>query len=202
MITESDLLDHEEMVKLLQSSRFNPSQNKKIIDNMQYQISIDSYPYKDYIKQYILENNFKEEDLSYILKNYSNMSKSLSDISYKLISNNERIQRIIEEGLKVPKLLLIKIFKDSEVPLTSRQKLFAHNLILFSEYEVINEIKELSLPEEFISVLSNKKRTIENSVINLEIANQYKEKDWITTLDKESDMITMRGRKIISNDDL
>ena len=159
MITESDLLDHEEMVKLLQSSRFNPSQNKKIIDNMQYQISIDSYPYKDYIKQYILENNFKEEDLSYILKNYSNMSKSLSDISYKLISNNERIQRIIEEGLKVPKLLLIKIFKDSEVPLTSRQKLFAHNLILFSEYEVINEIKELSLPEEFISVLSNKKRT-------------------------------------------
>ena len=80
MITESDLLDHEEMVKLLQSSRFNPSQNKKIIDNMQYQISIDSYPYKDYIKQYILENNFKEEDLSYILKNYSNMSKSLSDI--------------------------------------------------------------------------------------------------------------------------
>lgn len=202
MITESDLLDHEEMVKLLQSSRFNPSQNKKIIDNMQYQISIDSYPYKDYIKQYILENNFKEEDLSYILKNYSNMSKSLSDISYKLISNNDRIQRIIEEGLIVPKLLLIKIFKDSEVPLTSRQKLFAHNLILFSEYEVINEIKELSLPEEFISVLSNKKRTIENSVINLEIANQYKEKDWITTLDKESDMITMRGRKIISNGDL
>ena len=88
MITESDLLDHEEMVKLLQSSRFNPSQNKKIIDNMQYQISIDSYPYKDYIKQYILENNFY---CNYLKKDYSNSNyqrKAKNSISVEVLVTN------------------------------------------------------------------------------------------------------------------
>lgn len=197
IIEDEEYFNNDELVELLQTSEFSLAQNKQIIDKMHYALSLKTFDYKDAIKRYIIENNFEITDLGYLVNTYNTLSKLTSKVIYQRIINEEYLIKIIDSNLPMAKELLEKLLSDTNIRLEYKQRLFANNISRFSEFEVVNKIDSLSLPNQFIDVLKRKKVRIDNTEVNLIISTQYKNRKWISDLDNNGNILTLQGKRIL-----
>ncbi|MEL0453441.1 hypothetical protein AAAQ13_06590 [Lactococcus lactis subsp. lactis] len=197
LIEDEEYFNNDELVELLQTNEFSLDQNKQIINKMHYPLSVKAFDYKDAIKRYIIENNFEIDDLGYLTSKYDTQSKLTSKVIYQRIIKEEYLIKIIDNNLPLAKELLENLLSDTNIRLEYKQHMFANNVSQFSEFEVLNKINSLSLPNQFIDVLKRKKVRINNTEVNLIISTQYKNREWISKLDNNGDVLTLQGRKII-----
>lgn len=182
-----------ELVSLLQTNRFSVEQSKQMIDNIKETISVN-YPYDNEIKKYIVENAFDENDLEYLLNDYTKFDKGLADTVYALISHEEYLDKIINNKKILLKELLNLLLLDLNIDTETRNKIILNNI---NSIEATDLQKYSSVPQEFLSVLQRKKVRIPNTDLNKRFAKIYQEKNWVTTVDDSEGVLTIQGKKVL-----
>ena len=193
IVSEPNVDYDDELIYLFKTEKFSVEQSKRIIDNVRS--SVDLRPsYSDEIKGYIIENAFDDNDLDYIINNYSEFSDTLAKTVYHLISKEEYLEKIIDTRKIIPRKILDSLLANQNINVENRNLLILNNM---SDMIATDLNKYSSIPQEFLDVLHRKKIEVPNIAINSKFAEAYKEKDWVTKVEEIGENIIIQGRNIL-----
>ena len=91
-------------------------------------VSIKNRSYQDEVKKYILENNFDEADLEYLLRNYNIFSDNIKDVVENIAKNC--IEEICSNEYSVQFMLLKKLLTDENINNDTKMEIFSMSINL------------------------------------------------------------------------
>lgn len=168
----------------------------KLLNLTSEKISLIGKNYSKTIKTHILNNNFDNSDMPYLVRSYSNEHKEIKLIIERLIIDD--FEKIIEEEIQIPYLLFKEILKSNELITEVKKEIFAISLSLFNLSQTIELIGILDL-EEYEGLFNRKRPKITATEIDKKILTIFKQKGWITKFeeDEHSGYYRAYGRSLV-----
>ncbi|HEM4855916.1 TPA: hypothetical protein U1130_001993, partial [Streptococcus suis] len=150
-LDDPDVYDEEEIIQVLD---MNISDTKAISIAEQFEgtISIQDKAFSPSLQAYILENLFDEEDLEYIISNYSTFNQKIQNVIFN--KTKSFIEEIVSEELTLDKQLLSRIISVETIDITSRQVLLSRQLSDFSHQELNEKLRIVELLESYDNLIS------------------------------------------------
>lgn len=174
-------LEKDELIVLL-STEIDDEYKIKLISYFNESISISGLNCSDYIKEYILNNNFDESELEYIIDLYENCNDSIKTIIHDICRNY--ITTIINEKLKVSYKLLVEILKIDNLNNEMKLSLLNNHIERLSKQEAFECIKTIGL-KEHEKIFNTSRPKIEVSDVNKAFLNMCQKRSWISNFYEE-----------------
>lgn len=197
---DDSLIDHAEIVSLLLED-LSLEQQKLLLDFTNKPISIIDKNYAKEIQQYILENNFDVDDLSYITieEFYNSATNQIKDIIKNLCIKHKTE---ILEFKQISYDLLNTLLKFDEFSLDDNYTLLCnqiHNLNAEKAYNAFKILEQDSANQTLFSSLFIAKRpSFENTNLNQKIMEELNKK-WEFIFKVEGNKINAYGKNLIQN---
>lgn len=196
---DSELYNASELIKVLEHNLNIPfTIQRKIVDLIEEPISIyGKESYKTNLRNHILQTKFYERDLEMICSDYEHYSSSTKEIIINVAV--QYIDKVIEEHIDLSKELLIKLLKNLEISIESRQLLFSRNTNKFSTKELKNEFTQLGL-NSYIKLVNNYKNRMNLNVneINKNLLTYLDQKNLISSFNKNDSIYKANGNSKIN----
>lgn len=195
---DDSLIDHAEIVNLL-SEQISLNKKYSLIDLTSKPFSIINENYAIELQQYILENNFDVDDLSYITTEefYNSATNQIKDIIKNLCIKHKTE---ILEFKQISYDLLSALFKLTEFSLDDKYTLLCnqiHNLNTEKVYNAFKILEQDSANQSpFSSLFIAKRPSFENTNLNQKIMEELNKK-WKFTFKVEGNIINAYGKKLI-----
>lgn len=195
---DDSLIDHAEIVSLL-SEQISLKKKYSLIDLTSKPFSIINENYAIELQQYILENNFDVDDLSYITTEefYNSATNQIKDIIKNLCIKHKTE---ILEFKQISYDLLSTLFKLTEFSLDDKYTLLCnqiHNINTEKAYNAFKILEQDSANQSpFSSLFIAKRPSFENTNLNQKIMEELNKK-WEFTFKVEGNIINAYGKKLI-----
>ena len=192
-----DDFEYDEMLKVIDE---NIDENKKIelISFTDKPISISKNSYSNKIKKYILENNFDESDIEYLINNFTYEEDNLKDIIKKLIVKN--ISATIENKYSICYELLLELIDAEEIVEDDKQSLIAISIKNLKNAEIYKCFEKLNMTD-YMSLFNRKKPKFEVNDSNERLLIALRDKGIINKFDTYSEddieYYIANGKKLI-----
>ena len=204
------------MLALLDDDTILDDEKVNIADHI-LKISIKDKQYSEKLTAHILENQFDEEDLSYIISSqfFDNQSLSLKELVkqiaienldtiaeefYAQISNNLMRLLIAEIQLNTSKELIYNYYVyTSNLDENEKREQFSKYLNLFTLSDNITALKELNAFDEWNKVIDElnqsgyRWKTVSDTQINVAFADYLNKNDWVSSMTIQKGSIRING---------
>jgi hypothetical protein len=214
--TESKIYQEDELLALLDDDTILDDEKVNIADHI-LKISIKDKQYSEKLTAHILENQFDEEDLSYIISSqfFDNQSLSLKELVkqiaienldtiaeefYAQISNNLMRLLIAEIQLNTLKELIYNYYVyTSNLDENEKREQFSKYLNLFTLSDNITALKELNAFDEWNKVIDElnqsgyRWKTVSDTQINVAFADYLNKNDWVSSMTIQKGSIRING---------
>ena len=214
--TESKIYKEDELLALLDDDTISDDEKTNIADHV-LKISIKNKQYSEKLTAHILQNQFDEEDLSYIISSqfYDNHSLDLQELVrelaienldtiaeefYAQISNNLMRQLIAESQLNTLKELIYNYYVyTSNLDENEKREQFSKYLNLFTLSDNITALKELNAFDEWNKVIDElnqsgyRWKTVSETQINVAFADYLNKNDWVSSMTIQKGSIRING---------
>ena len=150
--TDINVYNEEEALQVLDEN-ITIEDAISIVDCFKTNISIQNKAYSAKLQGHILKNRFDEDDLEYIVSNYSDFSKEVQ----KIIENisQTHIDDILSGEITVDTSLLKKIISIDDIDIESRQILLSKQLSNFIALELNEQLQKVRLLEICNNLMSD-----------------------------------------------
>ncbi len=150
--TDINVYNEEEALQVLDEN-ITIEDAISIVDCFKTNISIQNKAYSAKLQGHILKNRFDEDDLEYIVSNYSDFSKEVQ----KIIENisQTHIDDILSGEITVDTSLLKKIISIDDIDIESRQILLSKQLSNFTALELNEQLQKVRLLEIYNNLMSD-----------------------------------------------
>ncbi|HEM5005859.1 TPA: hypothetical protein U1181_001260 [Streptococcus suis] len=216
--TKSKISKEDELLALLDDDTISDDEKTNIADHV-LKISIKNKQYSEKLTAHILQNQFDEEDLSYIISSqfYDNHSLDLQELVrelaienldtiageyYAQISDNLMRKLINKNHLYTLKELIYNYYVyTANWDEDEKREQFSRYLYLFPLSENITALKKLNVFDEWDSVLKtlNKPGTrwgqVQKTTINLAFARYLKSRKLVSSITEQSNGIRLNSYK-------
>lgn len=216
--TKSDIYKEEELLALIDDDTISDDEKTNIADHV-LKISIKNKQYSEKLTAHILQNQFDEEDLSYIISSqfYDNHSLDLQELVrelaienldtiageyYAQISDNLMRKLINKNQLYTLKELIYNYYVYmANLDEDEKREQFSRYLHLFPLSENITALKKLNVFDEWDSVLKtlNKPGTrwgqVQKTTINLAFAKYLDSNNFVSSINERSNDIRLNSYK-------
>lgn len=188
-------LEKDELIALL-STEIDDEYKVKLISYFNQPISISGLNCSDYIKEYILNNNFDESELEYIISLYENCNDSIKTTIHDICRNY--ITTIINEKLKVSYKLFVEILKIDNLNNEMKLSLLNNHIERLSKQETFECVKIIGL-KEHEKIFNNGRPKIEVSDVNKAFLNMCKKRAWISNFNEEEGVFKISRKGLLIN---
>lgn len=195
-----DNFEYDEMLKVIDE---NIDEDKKIelISFTDKPISISKRSYSNKTKKYILENNFDESDLEYLINIFIDEDEALKEITRKIIAKN--IETVIEAEYSVGYELLAELIDDEKINEDNKQNLIAISIKNLKNSEIYKCFEKLNMID-YMSLFNRKKPKFEVDDSNERLLKALMDKGIINKFDiySEDDVeyYIANGKKLIDTE--
>jgi hypothetical protein len=195
LMTE-ELYEKDEVLELLESS-IHVTYKLKLLRMADFPISVVGKNYTLAVKENILKEHFEEKDLSTLAGNYSKEDLKLQPVIIQLVS--ERIERILEENIRLDEKLFIGLMAQKLLSVNQKQQLLAANIYRLTKEQTAEYLQKLG-KTEFLQVFDgNKNPKFLRTDSNYQILEAFQRKNWIGKIRDEEvqgeDYYRVRGKK-------
>ncbi|HFI0144309.1 TPA: hypothetical protein ACGPBJ_000560 [Streptococcus suis] len=216
--TESKIYQEDELLALLDDDTISDDEKTNIADHV-LKISIKNKQYSEKLTAHILQNQFDEENLSYIISSqfYDNHSLDLQELvrelaienlntiageHYAHISDN-LMRKLIAENQSDTLMGLIYNYYVYTANLDENEKReqFSRYLHLFPLSENITALKELDVFDEWDGVLKTLNKSgyrwgyVKKTIINLVFAKYLDSNNFVSSINERSNDIRLNSYK-------
>lgn len=180
--TNNNEVIEEELLLLLDEATISIEIKLELLKYFSTPISLKFKTYPEEILELIISKYFYEEDLEYLISNYSSFSQTIKNAIEEAIIIH--IDKVLDEIIIDEKDLLIEILKREEIDLEKKMRLLYSSLENLSEYK-IQEYLTIMKNEEFLSLFNGKRPKIEKNDINLSYLKYFEKKGWISSFSED-----------------
>lgn len=179
--------DFDEMLEILEAD-IDDQYKFSLLEYTDRPISIRSDFYSEELKIYILQNNFNQDDIPQLLKDYPALTGKLQSIVEGIAATH--IDDIIENEFFLPFQLCKRLFAWTSIHSDNKLQLFAMTVDSFNESECKECLAALDL-KEYLSVFGGKRPTVPATELHKLILDVFLKKHWIAgyDLDKKDDSL-------------
>lgn len=192
-IADLPKLNEDELYVLL-SSEIDDEFKEKLVLNFEGSLCTSKINCSDFIKSIIIENNFNDEELDYVI----NMYNTSPDLIKTAIINVciKFIDTIIQDDISINYNLLIKIIENGNMTDEEKLQLLCANMDILSKDKVEEVIKYIGLSEHQ-KIFTNGRPQIEINDINREFLSKCKDRGFISKFFEENGVfkISRQGLK-------
>lgn len=191
---------HEELVLLLDKVEILDADKIKLLETNSEEFDLENVDYSDQVKAYIIDNNLKRDNLTYLISEYEKSPDKIKDSIFIVCIQN--LSYLCEEveahSPEIPISLLLKIIEKKDIDTAENQKLI-NNAI--KNNCSITEAKKLfteATLEVFTGVLNGRKDSlIEINEANTRTLNLLLDQKWIESFypDSEKDNFYLVNKK-------
>ncbi len=182
--TTEEVIDEEELLLLLDEEVITTEIKVELIKYFKSSIRINFKTYPEEIIELIISEYFNEEDLEYLINNYSSFTKKVkSNIVEAIIIHIDKVLDEITSD-EIEEDLLIEILKRDEIELEKKMSLLYSLLDNLNEIEIQRYLMIMK-NDVFLSLFNGKRPKVEKNQINFDYLNYFKDKGWITSFVEE-----------------
>lgn len=186
-LVKEDGITISELLLALSISKIEYRKRIELLKNTSFKISIKNMNYPPSIEDKILENNFDDNDLPYLLLAYDSKPK-LSTRIKDLLSKHSA--SIVSHEYPISYNLLLFALQIPNMTPAMKLELVANSIALLSFDQSIECLKVLHA-DAFISVFNNKKPIFTNTKSHMKILRHFQKQKWIKKVTAKSDGTTM-----------
>jgi hypothetical protein len=180
---DDEILEEDEILELLNQECISDELKVLLIKNYPNNISIMNDNYSQDVQLYIMANKFDNNDLVYIINNYTKGSLAIKEESRKLCIVNA--EAIYNNKLKLPFELLCVIMVSTQVEDYYKKSILYYHLNLLS-VESVKECLSCAKLTDFVTLFEGKRPKILDTDENKNILAYFKDKGWILRFDQDS----------------
>lgn len=147
-------------------------------------VSIKNRSYQDEVKKYILENNFDEADLEYLLRNYNIFSDNIKSVVENIAKNC--IEEICSNEYSVQFMLLKKLLTDENIINDTKMEIFSVSVSELNGKQC-KECLEILGNNDYLSVFDGKRPKFNITDVNKRILDIFQDKNWISKYEVEEE---------------
>jgi hypothetical protein len=197
---DDDNFDYDEMLKVIDEN-INEDQKIELIRLTDKSISISKRSYSNKIKKCILENNFDESDIEYLINIFIDEDEELKEVIRKLVVKN--INTTIEKGYSIGYELLSELIDNEKINEEDKKNLIVISIKFLKNSEIYNCFQKLNMTD-YMSLFNRKRPKFEVNDINEKLLTALKGKEIINKFDIDSeddvDYYFANGRKLIDSE--
>ncbi|AIY81190.1 hypothetical protein U728_919 [Clostridium botulinum 202F] len=197
---DGDNFEHDEMIKVIDEN-INEDQKIELISLTDKSISISKRSYPNKIKKYILENNFDESDLEYLINIFIDEDEDLKEIIRKIIVEN--IETVIEAEYSVGYKLLVELIDNEKINEDDKKKLIVISIKNLKNSKIYKCFEKLNMTD-YMSLFNRKKPKFEINDINERLLSVLINKEIINKFDTYSEddveYYMANGKKLIDHE--
>lgn len=186
-------LKKDELITLL-SSKIDDEFKIKLICNYNDTISISQLNCSDNIKNYILDNNFDNSEIEYVIDNYKNSNDSIKETIRNICE--KYIQTIISNKIEIDYNLLIDLSNIANITSEIKLRILNNHMHKLSKLQVHDIIKNIGL-NELEKIFTNGRPKIEVNDENREFLSKCKNKGWISNFYEDEDIFRISRKGIV-----
>ncbi|OOM05894.1 hypothetical protein [Clostridium saccharobutylicum] len=195
-----DNFEYDEMLKVI-DEKIDEDKKIELISFTDKPISISKKSYSNKIKKYILENNFDENDLEYLINIFIDEDEELKKITRKIIIKN--IETVIEAKYSVGYELLEELIDDEKINENNKQNLIAISIKNLKNSEIYKCFEKLNMTD-YMSLFNRKKPKFEINDSNEKLLRALIDKGIINKFDTYSEddveYYIANGKKLIDTE--
>lgn len=188
---------NENLMKLLSSS-IEDCFKIELISNSNDVIPISQIDCSDEVKSFIINNNFDELELTYLIDSYEDFSDLVKENINDLCS--EYISNIVQDKIELNYNLFMNILNKDNISEEIRLKLLTNNIGKMSRSQVKDAIEVINLSEHK-KIFTNGRPRFEINDVNREFLSKCKDKKWISDFNEEEGIFKIKRRGIKVNSD-
>ena len=139
-------------------------------------ISIEGKGYSERVQLHILENNFEETDLPWLIEKFDTMGPSVKDMIVELCEH--RVDELISEGYSIP-FNLLNVLLDLEIGREEKQALLADSIEQLDLMKTVECLEKVDLGDLVRAFKGGNPRVVKTDDIE-RILLVLREKGWIS----------------------
>lgn len=143
-LQSAELFSLEETLQII-TWDIDVEQKIKLLSLTKDKISIVEKSYSDEVNAYIISHNFKEEDSSYVYRNYVQYGEQTRSVIAEMA--RQHVDKIIANKLELHDSLLSIMLRDDEITRNQKVSLFILAIPILNEESCKNHFDELGLSE-------------------------------------------------------
>jgi len=147
----------------------------EIICYTKEEISIQNKKYSNELIEYIIENNYDNDDLSYLIKNFATYSETLQRICVSICIDN--IDSVIALGHSIDFNLYKTLIQSSNLEINNKLSLFSMQIIKLKINDVVESLSIMSL-SKYCGLFERKQIVVTNNNQNIRILEIFKKRGW------------------------
>jgi hypothetical protein len=194
-VISQEKFDFDEMLEILEAN-VDDQYKLSLLEYTNHSISVLSDSYSEELKAYILQNNFSQDDIPQLLKDYSALTGKLQSLVEGIVTTH--IDDIIENEFFLPFKLCKKLFTLPSIHYDNKLQLFAITLESFNESECKECLAALDL-NEYLSIFAGKRPTVPTTELHKLILDTFLKKHWIVGYDldkKDNSLYRVSSKRV------
>lgn len=188
-------LKKHELIALL-STKIEDKFKIKLIYNYDDSISISQLNCSDYVKNFIINNNFDESELKYIISTYESSTDSIKETIINICE--KYIDIIVSDKIDINYNLFINILSRGNITSEIKLQLLNNHIGRLSKLQVHEAVRNIGL-NEHEKVFTNGRPKIEVNDVNREFLSKCKNKKWISNFYEDEGVFKISRRGLVGN---
>ena len=188
-------LKKHELIALL-STKIEDKFKIKLIYNYDDSISISQLNCSDYVKNFIINNNFDESELKYIISTYESSTDSIKETIINICE--KYIDIIVSDKMDINYNLFINILSRGNITSEIKLQLLNNHIGRLSKLQVHEAVRNIGL-NEHEKVFTNGRPKIEVNDVNREFLSKCKNKKWISNFYEDEGVFKISRRGLVGN---
>jgi hypothetical protein len=173
----------DELENLLIMQEFDDENKIKILEQfIEDKVSIKDKPYPDAVRLHLLQNNFSDSDLNFLIDNFD---KEVKEIQNEILKHcQEDISNLINSKTKFPLNLFLSLLSNTQISENNKYQLLINYLPNLNT-EQAKKCFESMKKEDWVSLFDGKRPRIVKNEITKQLLRVLQEKKWISSYKQE-----------------